>query len=151
MFNFFKRKKEPENLKEILSQFRDLRENFERISKELENLKKENKFYIQKVGIVRFNPFKEVGGNQSFSIALLDGNDDGVVITSLYSREGNRIFGKPIKNGKSEYLLSEEEKKAIEQAKYGGKNQSKFNPEGIASRPSRGGNKATSSGGSGTC
>ena len=151
MFNFFKKKKEPENLKEILSQFRDLRENFERISKELENLKKENKFYIQKVGIVRFNPFKEVGGNQSFSIALLDGNDDGVVITSLYSREGNRIFGKPIKNGKSEYLLSEEEKKAIEQAKYGGKNQSKFNPEGIASRPSRGGNKATSSGGSGTC
>ena len=151
MFNFFKKKKEPENLKEILSQFRDLRENFERISKELENLKKENKFYIQKVGIIRFNPFKEVGGNQSFSIALLDGNDDGVVITSLYSREGNRIFGKPIKNGKSEYLLSEEEKKAIEQAKYGGKNQSKFNPEGIASRPSRGGNKATSSGGSGTC
>jgi len=127
MLNFFKkRKKEPENLKEILVQFKELKENFERISLELENLKKENKFNIQKVGLVRFNPFREVGGNQSFSIALLDGTDSGVVITSLYTRNENRIYGKPIKNGQSEYLLSEEEKKAIEIAKYGN-NKSKFN------------------------
>jgi len=127
MFNFLKKKKEPENLKEILSQFQELKGNFEKISKELENLKKENKFNIQKFGIVRFNPFKEIGGNQSFSIALLDGRDDGIVITSLYTKEGNRIFGKPIKGGKSEYLLSEEEKEAIEYAK---RKKSKFNPEG---------------------
>lgn len=127
MFKFFKKKKkEPENLQEILVQFKDLKENFERISAELENLKKENKINIQKVGIVRFNPFKEIGGNQSFSIALLDGNDNGVVITSLYSRTDNRVYGKPIKNGQSEYLLSEEEKQAIEKAKYGNRN-SKFN------------------------
>jgi len=120
MFNFFKKRKEqPENLEEILVQFKELKENFERISLELENLKKENKFNIQKVGLVRFNPFREVGGNQSFSIALLDGTDSGVVITSLYTRNENRIYGKPIKNGQSEYLLSEEEKKAIEIAKYG--------------------------------
>lgn len=116
MFKFFKRKKEPESLKEVLSQFKDLKENFEKISKEIEVLKKENKFNIQKIGTVRFNPFKEVGGNQSFSVALLDGNNDGIVITSLYTREGNRVYGKPIKNGKSEYLLSEEEKKAIAKA-----------------------------------
>ncbi len=67
--------------------------------------------------MVRFNPFKEIGGDQSFSIALLDSNNDGIVITSLYGREGNRVFGKPIKNGKSRYLLSGEEKKAIEQAR----------------------------------
>jgi len=117
MFNFFKKKKEPENLKEILSQFKELKESFEKISKELEDLKKEGKFSIQKFGVVRFNPFKEIGGNQSFSICLLDGNDDGIVITSLYTKEGNRIYGKPIKRGQSEYILSDEEKKAIEYAK----------------------------------
>ncbi len=138
-FKFFKKqKKEPESLTEISAQFKDLGKSFERISAQLENLKKESKFNLQKIGIIRFNPFKELGGNQSFSIAILDGNDNGVVITSLYSREGNRVYGKPIKNGQSEYLLSEEEKKAIEQAKYGRKNQSKFN------------NKTAGSGGSGT-
>jgi len=119
MFNLFgKKKKEPENLKEILFQFKSLEKKFEKVSEELEKLKKENKFNIQKIGIVRFNPFKEVGGNQSFSIALLDGNDDGITITSLYTREGNRVYGKEIKAGFSEYLLSAEEKEAINKAKY---------------------------------
>ncbi|MFQ6049954.1 MAG: DUF4446 family protein, partial [Candidatus Paceibacterales bacterium] len=107
----------PKNLKEILSQFKDLKKNFKKISEELDNLKKESKFPIQKVGVVRFNPFKEIGGNQSFSIALLDGNNNGIVITSLYTKEGNRVYGKPIKRGGSEYLLSAAEKEAIEQAK----------------------------------
>ena len=127
MFNFFKKnKKEPKNLKEILANFKDLEKNLDKLSEELENLKKENKFSIQQVGIVRFNPFSEVGGDQSFSIALLDGKGDGVVITSLYTREGNRVYGKPIKNGKSEYLLSKEEQEAINKAKYENKN-SKLN------------------------
>ncbi len=122
MFNPFKsaswrKKKEPENLKQLLFQFKELEKNFEKISQELENLKKENKFNIQKTGIVRFNPFSEIGSNQSFSIALLDGNNNGIVITSLYTREENRIYGKPIKAGQSKYPLSVEEKKAIERAK----------------------------------
>lgn len=113
MFNFFKKKKEPKNFKEILSLLKNLEKNFEKFSEDLEDLKKESKFSIQKIGIVRFNPFSEVGGDQSFSIALLDGNNSGLIITSLYSREGNRVYGKSIKNGKSEYSLSEEEKKAM--------------------------------------
>lgn len=117
MFKFFKKKREPENLAELLTQFKELKENFEEISKKVEELKERNKWAIQKVGMVRFNPFKEMGGNQSFSIALLDGNDNGLMITSLYSKEGNRIYGKPIKDGQSEYLLSREEKEAIERAK----------------------------------
>jgi len=118
MLKFFKKKKkEPENLKEVLAQFRDLEKNFEKISEEIENLKEESKFSVQKIGVVRFNPFSEVGGDQSFSIALLDGSNSGVVVTSLYSREGNRVYGKPIKEGSSEYSLSEEEKEAIEKAK----------------------------------
>ena len=118
MLKFFKKKKkEPENLKEVLAQFKDLENNFEKLSQDLENFKKESQLSLQKVGIVRFNPFSEVGGDQSFSIALLDGSNSGVVVTSLYSREGNRVYGKPIKEGSSEYSLSEEEKEAIEKAK----------------------------------
>lgn len=117
MLNFFqKNKKEPENLKEVLSQLKELKGNFEKISKELEELRERNKFSVQKVGLVRFNPFKEVGGDQSFSAALLDGENNGVVITSLYSREENRVYGKEIKAGQSQYPLSEEEKEAIKKA-----------------------------------
>jgi hypothetical protein len=121
MFNFFKKKTGTrqagaENFQEILSQFKDLKENLEKLSEELERLKRESKFSIQKTGIVRFNPFLEIGGNQSFSIALLDGKNNGLVITSLYTREGNRIYAKPIIEGKSQYLLSKEEKEAIEKA-----------------------------------
>lgn len=123
MFKFLnKKKEEPKNLEEILSQFNELKEDFEKISKEVESLKKENKFFIQKIGMIRFNPFKGVGSDQSFSVALLDANNSGIVITSLYTREENRIYGKPIKAGQSEYQLSEEEKKAINKAKYGENN-----------------------------
>ena len=127
MFNFRKQKKEPKDLKEALARFKELEENFKRISDELENLKKQSKFAIQKFGIIRFNPFREVGGDQSFSIALLDDNDTGAVLTSYYSRKESKIYGKPIKCGQSEYPLSEEEQEAIRVAKNGNKNSKKLN------------------------
>lgn len=69
---------------------------------------------IHKIGLVRFNPFKDVGGDQSFSLALLNGKNDGLVITSLYTREGTRVYAKSIAKGASEkYQLSQEEEKAI--------------------------------------
>ena len=68
---------------------------------------------VQKVGVVRFNPFGDVGGNQSFVIALLDNSLSGVIIQSLYSREGVRVYSKQIKEGKSEYTLGKEEEEAI--------------------------------------
>ena len=72
---------------------------------------------IHKVGIVRFNPFKDVGGNQSFAIALLNGKDCGIVISSLYTREGTRVYSKDVKNGISDkYPLTEEEMEAIKMA-----------------------------------
>jgi hypothetical protein len=67
-----------------------------------------------KVGIVRFNPFRDVGGDQSFAIALLNGKNAGLTISSLYSREGTRIYCKNIIDGQSEkYPLTDEEKEAI--------------------------------------
>lgn len=89
---------------------------FEELKKEVERISQESKFFVQKVGIIRYNPFSGVGGDQSFSIALLDGNNDGLIITSIYGREGNRVYAKPIKNNKSDYSLSDEEKRAIEKA-----------------------------------
>ncbi len=73
-------------------------------------------YAVQKVGMLRFNPFGEVGGNQSFAVALLDNHDSGVIMLSLYSRDGVRIYAKPIKEGKSEYQLSKEEEEALQMA-----------------------------------
>jgi len=137
---FKKKKKTPENLKEILDSFKKLEENFKKLSAELDGLKKESQFSIQKIGIIRFNPFSEVGSDQSFSVALLDNNDNGVVITSLYAREGNRVYGKPIVNCQSQYSMSQEEKQAIEKAKQqknGENNNEKFNPQTAGGSNSR--------------
>ena len=129
MFQFFKRKKkEPENIKEVLSDLKKIEKNIEKLSLALELLQKESKFHLQKVGIVRYNPFSDVGGNQSFSIALLDSDDNGFIITSLYSKEGNRVYGKAIKKGGSIYHLSKEEKEAIDRARE--KNERKNPPTG---------------------
>ena len=111
---FFKKKKtEPENIEEVLSAFNNLKDKVESLELEVKNLRVENKQMVQKVGVIRFNPFSDVGGDQSFSVALLNGNSDGILITSFYAREGSSVYGKPIKKGKSSYPLSEEEKEAL--------------------------------------
>ena len=67
-----------------------------------------------KLGITRFNPFDDVGGDQSFILTILDKNNSGAIITSLHNRELTRIYAKPIKNGVGENItLSKEEKSAI--------------------------------------
>lgn len=72
---------------------------------------------LYKIGVIRFNPFKDIGGDQSFSIAFLNGKNNGLTISSLYTREGTRIYAKSILEGKTEkYPLTEEEKEAIKQA-----------------------------------
>ena len=82
------------------------------------NALERNLYYcIQKVGMVRFNGFDNVGSDLSYSIALLDNNEDGIVISSLYSRESSSTFAKPVQGGKSKYPLSVEEVKAIDLAK----------------------------------
>ncbi len=75
---------------------------------------------VQSVGMVRFDAFGDVSGGQSFSVALLDGLRNGVVITGLFGRSESRCFGKSISNGQSQQLLSEEETNALEIALQGG-------------------------------
>lgn len=91
---------------------KDLKEAFLKIG-ELKNISEKA---IQKIGVVRFNPFNEMGGNQSFAIALLDDKNNGFVILSLFSKESNRVYAKQVRQGKSDYLLSEEEQEAIKRA-----------------------------------
>jgi len=113
----FFRGKRAKDLEEVLV---DLSKDLEKldisrkeIEKYLETVEKRLRKSIQTLNIIRFNPFENAGSNQSFSIAFLDENGDGVVISSLYSREKINVYAKPIKRYTSEYPLSEEEKEAI--------------------------------------
>lgn len=69
-----------------------------------------------RVGLVRYNPFEDTGGNQSFALALLDGHGDGFVVSSLHSRTGTRLYAKAIAAGASDTALSEEESAALKGA-----------------------------------
>jgi len=71
---------------------------------------------LGRVGFVRFNPFEDTGGNQSFALAMLDGRGDGFVVSSLHARAGTRVYAKAIANGSSEAALSDEEAQALKQA-----------------------------------
>ena len=72
---------------------------------------------MHKTGLIRFNPFKDIGGDQSFAIALLDGKNSGLLISSLHTKEGTRVYAKPVVQGKpTKYLFTEEEKQAIQMA-----------------------------------
>ena len=71
---------------------------------------------IQKIGFKRYNPFENTGGDQSFSMALLDHENNGVIISSLYLREGVRVYGKKIESGKASQTLFDEEKEVLEEA-----------------------------------
>lgn len=116
---FFKGRK-TKDLEEVIAEQLKRMKKTENDIKELfawdEKLQKIADISIQKVAVVRFNPFKDVGGDQSFAVALLDKNNNGLVISSLYSREGTRVYTKPIEKGGSSYHLSEEEEQAIQKA-----------------------------------
>jgi len=82
-----------------------------------DTIEKESQYHIQKIGLLRFNPFKDTGGDQSFILALLDAKDTGVVVTALYSRSGTRWYAKKVLSGKgADHELSEDEKKALKLA-----------------------------------
>lgn len=68
---------------------------------------------IQRVGVVRYNPFEDTGSNQSFVLAMLDARGDGFVLSSLHSRQSTRMFLKPVIAGKADGAISDEEGQAI--------------------------------------
>ena len=87
------------------------------LNDQLVTLSDDAKLHFQRIGLVRYNPFADTGGDQSFVIALLNDRGHGFVITSLHSRDATRVFAKPVKSGQSNrYDLSKEEQKAVKQA-----------------------------------
>jgi hypothetical protein len=86
------------------------------LEQQLSALQTSSKFAIQRIGTHRFNPFADGGGNFSFTLALLDSYNSGVVITSMHGREQNRIYAKQVIKGKAETQLTEEEEQAIASA-----------------------------------
>lgn len=81
---------------------------------EIQKLQDQSRFHTQNVILKRFNPFGDTGGDQSFILAILDGNKDGVVITSLHSRENTRFYVKSVKDGVGiDHPLSDDEQKII--------------------------------------
>lgn len=72
---------------------------------------------FQKIGVIRYNAFEDVGSDLSFAIALLDANDDGFIINGIYSRESSCTYAKPVSNGQSRYTLSAEELQALDIAR----------------------------------
>lgn len=105
------------------SEDRDIRVKFEEVMKVLEETKRryglvdkrideiqlESLKYIGKVRLLRYNPYEDTGGNVSFTLGLLDAEKSGVIITSLHTRSGTRLYAKEVSKGKSNLQLSKEE------------------------------------------
>ncbi len=101
----------------ILEQSQETHTQLQETKKAVKMLTADERLHIQKIGFVRFNPFERVGGDQSFVVAFLDDQDNGIILNFLYTREGVRTYAKKIKLGKSEeFELSTEEKEAIKKA-----------------------------------
>jgi hypothetical protein len=105
-------------LEKYLKETKEVENYAKKIEIEMAKISKKMQKSIQKIGFVRYNPFgkNDTGGNQSFSIALLDKDDSGFVITSMHAREGTRVYAKSVSDGKSTNTLSDEETEAIKKA-----------------------------------
>jgi len=117
---FMKKLGSSENLEEDLENYMYRVDRVEKqnadIMNQINGLDKDLKSCIQKVGIVRYSAFQDTGSDLSFTLALLDEHDNGVVFNGIYSREMSNIYAKPVENGNSKYTLSEEEQEAIKRA-----------------------------------
>lgn len=116
--SFFLKKLFPDNK----GDFKEKLEESLRAVERIESFRKKNLENVQKVYLKRYNPYHDTGGDQSFSASLLDGHGNGLVITSLHSRSGTRVFAKPVKGGKEDgFEFSGEEKAVVEKAILGEK------------------------------
>jgi hypothetical protein len=109
------------DLEEVLSHHL---ENVHQVGRDLDELaarmavvESSARHHFTKQGLIRFNPFPDTGGNQSFALVLLDESDDGVIVSSLHSRTGTRIYAKAVNAGKADTSLSTEEQEAIDGAR----------------------------------
>ncbi len=99
-----------------LMEFEQLRQGMEHLERQHQSLALDQQLALRHLGLVRFNPFDDLGGNQSFALAAMDDHGDGFVISSIFGRNDSRIYAKSLENGRAQYTLSEEESQAIQEA-----------------------------------
>lgn len=103
-----------EILEEFLKTDKNITYHFNQLRQQVDKLTKESEVHLQKIGLVRFNPFERVAGEQSFVLALLDKKNSGILVNFIYTKDGLRTYIKRVIEGKGDkYDLSEEEKRAI--------------------------------------
>ena len=118
--NFMKKIGNGQDILESLEKYMDKVNNVQQENAELKNyynqLDQTLAGCIQKVGLIRYSAFRDTGSDLSFTLALLNEENTGVVLNGIYSREMSNIYSKPVEKGSSSYTLSEEEKQAITKA-----------------------------------
>jgi hypothetical protein len=102
-----------ETLYEHIAEIRGATEQVKAIDQLARRLEKESQFNLQHLGLVRFNPFHDTGGDQSFALALADDHGHGVVLSSLHTRDVTRVYAKLLEGWQSAHTLTDEEKQAI--------------------------------------
>lgn len=124
--NFMKKLGNGNNLEEMIKEYINITNYVNQkscmIEAEVKKIEKNMMNCIQKIGVVRYNAFNDVGSNLSFAIALLDADNNGIVLNGVYARDTSSIYAKSIILGESQYELSNEEKQAIKKAKENRKN-----------------------------
>ncbi|GHU51532.1 hypothetical protein AGMMS49975_05260 [Clostridia bacterium] len=118
--NKFTQKGDEFDIEKMLAQYID-RSNvidgkYDEVLYQIKDINSRLRFAVSRLGLVRYNHFEDVGGDLCFALALLDENSSGVVINTIFSREGSYIYAKPVFEGESSNPLSDEEKKSIEVA-----------------------------------
>ena len=112
--------KDDVNLEELLVQYtkklNNLLEHDKEMQESIEHMEKAVKNCVQKVGVVRYQAIQNMGADLSYTVALMDESNNGVVFNGIYGRDGCYTYAKPIEDGKSKYNLSEEEEQAIQKA-----------------------------------
>lgn len=103
-------------LTDCVSCIQELKEENREIRAKINEIERRMLKCIQRVGIIRYNAFENVGSDLSFAAALLDANNDGLTLNGIYTREGSSVYAKPVTGGKSKYTLSAEETMALKDA-----------------------------------
>ncbi|MDP3982226.1 MAG: DUF4446 family protein [bacterium] len=119
MISFFKKEQpnnDPKSLKEAVLAIHRLEKRIQNMEEELRGYRQDLEKTVGKVAMVRYNPFREVGSDQSFSIAFLNSLEEGVVLTSHYGRDMTRMYAKQIRGGASPHPLSVEEQNVVDMA-----------------------------------
>jgi hypothetical protein len=104
-------------LDDHVRQVREATERVQELDTMVMRVERASRSHLQRVGFLRFNPFRDTGGDQSFALALTDEGGNGVVISSLHSREVTRVYAKPLAAWETSYQLTEEEKQVILRAR----------------------------------